>query len=201
MEIGYLEIVKLITSHLDNKNPPDTQLWTPLHSAAYNGHLEIVKFLSEKTNSSNPHASQFWNFYTPLHRAAYGGHLDIVKYFVKNLSVNANEKSQPGFFGKTAYEVALQRNMSNISAYLIQFDNPKLKVPGSRNCNENEFECRNGECVESKVICDGLPPKCKDESDLQYCAGNITLPCVKPKYENCPLANECFIPDLKEGDA
>ena len=53
--------------------------------------------------------------------------------------------------------------------------------------------------MNSELICDGMPPQCADKSDLGYCVKNSSLSCVGPKYEECPLIKECFIPDLKKG--
>ena len=61
-------------------------------------------------------------------------------------------------------------------------------------------KCGDKTCVRSGYICDALPPQCVDESDLEFCAKNMSLPCVGPKYEECPLIKECFIPDLKKGN-
>ena len=100
--------MKLIVPYIKEKNPPDANMFTPLHAASRNGHLNIVEFLSQNVNNANPKASQFWNYHTPFHQAALKSHLDVVQYFVQNLTVNVNEKTQPGFFGQTAYEIAFQ---------------------------------------------------------------------------------------------
>ena len=84
--------------------------------------------------------------------------------------------------------------------YLAQFVNPKLLIPDARTCDRNDFKCGDKTCVRSGLICDGLPPQCADESDLEFCAKNMSLPCVGPKYEECPLIKECFIPDLNKGN-
>ena len=65
--------------------------------------------------------------------------------------------------------------------------------------SENEFRCIDGKCVDSKLICDGMPPQCEDQSDLAYCAQNMSISCIRPKYQECPLIKECFLPDLKRG--
>ena len=126
-------------------------------------------------------------------------YLDIVKYLVQNASVDPNEKTQNGFFGRTAYEEALKEQHRDVAEFLLQYMKPKISALKERTCNENEFKCDNGDCVNSDFICDGLHPQCIDKSDLQFCARNFSNPCVGPKYEECPLIKECFIPDLKKG--
>ena len=135
------------------------------------------------------------------HRFGYlsNGHLDIVKYLVQVLSVNATEKSQDGFFGITAHDEALRNKANDVTEFLAQYIKPKILLPKEKTCNKNYFRCSNGDCVESQIICDGLPPQCIDESDLLYCERNLSSQCVWPKYEECPLIKECFIPDLKKG--
>ena len=77
----YLEIVKYITSHLEEKNPAMNNGWTPLHSAAQNGHLEIVKYITSHLEEKNPAKNDGW---TSLHCAAGEGRLEIVKYLIEN---------------------------------------------------------------------------------------------------------------------
>ena len=196
---GWLEMIKQMIPYLDDKNPKDANLYTPLHLAAKIGHLEIVKLLTDNISDTNPHASAFWNYDTPLHKAAYFGNLETVKYLVQDRFVDATEKSQDGFFGRTAYEDALRHKKTDVAEFLAEYIEPKISLSKERTCNKNNFKCSNGDCVESQLTCDGLPPECNDESDLLYCEKNLLSQCVGPKYEECPLIKECFIPDLKRG--
>ena len=61
---------------------------------------------------------------------------------------------------------------------------PKLIFSNESECDKFKFRCKNGECVDSKLLCDGRPAQCQDGSDLEYCAENFS--CVQPKYKQCP---------------
>ena len=52
-ECGHLEMVKHITKHLENKNPPDNGGITPLHLAAEHGHLDVFKYLEKFLDDKN----------------------------------------------------------------------------------------------------------------------------------------------------
>ena len=55
------------------------------------------------------------NGWTPLHIAAYKGHLPVVEYLVSTAGVDINT---PGFQGKTALQKALDRNKTDVVAFL-----------------------------------------------------------------------------------
>ena len=90
--MGYFDIVKYITSHLEEKNPPNVDGWTPLHGAAQRGHLEIVKYIAGQLENKNPPNNNGW---TPLHEAASKGQLEIVKYIAGQLE-NKNPANNEG---------------------------------------------------------------------------------------------------------
>ena len=120
-------------------------------------------------------------------------YFDIVKYLVQNTSVDANEKTQNGFFGRTAYEEALKEQHRDVAEFLLQYMKPKISVSKERTCNKNEFKCDNGDCVKSDFICDGLHPQCIDKSDLQFCARNFSNPCVGPVELLKRSLNACLL--------
>ena len=92
---------------------------TPLHLAAFLGYLEIVEYLCENFVSNvNIQTDSVWDLTTPLHEASEGGHLDTVRYLIKK---DADPKiKRKG--GKTAYDVAIDKNHSDVSNYLQQFN-------------------------------------------------------------------------------
>ena len=68
----------MITENLEDKNPKDSNGFTPLHHAALNGHLDICKLIMEQVENQNP-----GNVYgdTPFHWAAGNNQLDVCKLF------------------------------------------------------------------------------------------------------------------------
>ena len=73
----------ILTSVID-KNPYNSDGWTPLHMAAANGHYEIARAIIELVLDKNPKArgpSQK----TPYHLAAWNGHMDICRLFINIL--------------------------------------------------------------------------------------------------------------------
>ena len=100
---GHLKIVQMMLKVLKEKNPGDAYNFTALHIAAVQGQFEVVKALSDVINVKNPHASYYWRYETPLYMAAEKGHLKTVEFFINDSAAIANEKTQRGFFGETAY--------------------------------------------------------------------------------------------------
>ena len=58
----------------EDKNPKNTEKWTPLHYAAFYGHSEIVQIILDLVADKNPKTSYGD---TPLHFAAKEGHIII----------------------------------------------------------------------------------------------------------------------------
>ena len=93
--------------------------YTPLHGAAYDGHLQIVKYFCENfVNDVNIQTDSYWNRRTPLHKASEGGQLEVVKYLI-NKGADPKIKSSRD---KTAYDLAIDGNHSDVSNYLQQFN-------------------------------------------------------------------------------
>ena len=109
--------MKLIASHLQNKNPPDAYGYTPLHAAAASGFLDIVMFLTEQIEDKNPSTTDFWDKRTPLHEAARKGHLNVVTYLV-SLVPDPNVQSK---IGKTPYDLAVDNGQEKIIEYLAKY--------------------------------------------------------------------------------
>lgn len=123
---------------LEDKNPPDANNFTSLHLAAIYDHLDVVKYLTKAKIKTNPHASYYWKYATPLTKASQYARLDIVKYLVEIDPENVNEKTQPGFFGQTAYEVSLQEGdiTLNVTNFLSQFVNNKIYYRNKGFCED-----------------------------------------------------------------
>ena len=82
---GSLTAIKLISSQLEDKNPPATKLsyYTPLHFATVQNHVECIEHIVQNCQSPSPKA---YLGRTPLHIAAEQGHLEAVKCLLKYVS-------------------------------------------------------------------------------------------------------------------
>ena len=109
--MGYFDIVKYITSHLEEKNPPNVDGWTPLHGAAQRGHLEIVKYIAGQLENKNP-ANNEGN--TPIHFAAKNGHFEIFKYIAGYL----DDKNPANNEGNTPIHIAAKDGHFDIVEYI-----------------------------------------------------------------------------------
>ena len=90
---GSLEIYKIMTDKLENKNPTCNQEnCTPLHMAALKNHIELFEFIIQNVTKKNPND----NFgTTPLHYAAEKGHLKICKLIIDDVE-EINPKDNVG---------------------------------------------------------------------------------------------------------
>ena len=82
--VGKLGLVKMILTHVIDKNPYNSDGWTPLHMASANGHYEIVKAITEAIQDKNP-KGRGPSQKTPYHLAAWNGHMDICRLFLNIL--------------------------------------------------------------------------------------------------------------------
>ena len=54
-KIGDLEVFKLLTETLENKNQAaNANNWTPLHQAAFGGHLELCRYIVDSGAEKRP---------------------------------------------------------------------------------------------------------------------------------------------------
>ena len=114
---GSLSMVKKLCQHLDDRNPTDIYGYTPLHLASAKGHLEIVNYLLEKVDDANLPTNSETDNQTPLHIATKFNHLDVIKSLVKlNKNINIETKS-----GKTAYDLACDRDYDEAAGFLLMF--------------------------------------------------------------------------------
>ena len=72
---GQLQMFKVISQDMTDKNPPMTDGWTPLHSVAQRGHLQICQFIMEHVENKSPRCN---NGVTPLYMAAQNGSTDRI---------------------------------------------------------------------------------------------------------------------------
>ena len=88
---GHLSVVQHICGHLEDKNPKDSNGFTPLHLAAANGHLEVVKHLTQFVDDLHPKNGVCWGPKTPLDFAEEKGHHEIVDYLKNPLRAQMNQ--------------------------------------------------------------------------------------------------------------
>ena len=115
-QYGHTDVVRLLLDNEASADVRDGDGNTPLHCAAGFGHLEIIRMLLERRAGINYQNNQGW---TPLHRASGdrdGGNSDIVQLL---LDYGADARAQ-NFDGKTAYEVARDRERHEIVQLLSQ---------------------------------------------------------------------------------
>jgi ankyrin repeat protein len=111
---GHLDICKLITKNVQDKNPGNNDGRTPFHDAAKEGHLDICKLIIENIKDKNPEGV---NGDSPLHLAAEGGcwgHLNICKLIIanvqdKNPRSNDNTSSHWTYWLQILSELCFQR--------------------------------------------------------------------------------------------
>ena len=147
-EKGFLRMVKAITPYIEEKNPPDTYMFTPLHLATIFDQMSIVEYLVKETNDTNPHASIYWQYATPLSKATQYDNGDIVRYLVDLDPDRVDEKTQPGFFGQTAYEVSLKEGdlAWDVKNFLSQFERKNIDVTNEGHCENSKYlNCTHGD--------------------------------------------------------
>lgn len=91
----------------------DSYDWPAIVLASANGHTDVVRLLLERKVYPDAAGRGGW---TALMEAAGRGHLETVKVLLENgakLQLKNN-------WSRSAYEIALARNLTNVSAYLEQ---------------------------------------------------------------------------------
>ena len=111
---GDIEMYKVISDLLKDKNPGDGHNVTPFHLATQKGKLPLIEYLTPYLLDIDVRTDDFWGSRTPLHVASQFGHLEIVKFLIKN-GADPQLKSNSGL---TAYEYAIQDGNSHVAEYL-----------------------------------------------------------------------------------
>ena len=101
------EIIKTLSSLIDNPNAHDQTGRTPIYWVAWKGNTEIVKILAPLTD--NPNAPNTAGE-TPIHNAACNGHAEIIKILAP-LTVNPNA---PDNIGRTPIKIAKNEDIRRI---------------------------------------------------------------------------------------
>ena len=120
---GHLDVFKLITSVVDDKNPKDAYGITPLHLASNCGHLNIVENLINFVPDVNIQAFNDNHKGTPLYYASQNGHLEIVKLLLKK-GANPELKTT---LNETPYDIAVIMEHHNVAKYLKSYKPTKCE--------------------------------------------------------------------------
>ena len=79
--------------------------------------MEVVKFLIEE-HGADPNMKEYDHMYEPIIQAAHSEKLDIIKILVRN----GADTTVKDMNGKTAYEIAMEKNNTEMSDFLQQFN-------------------------------------------------------------------------------
>ena len=118
-----LEAIKIISNHLENKNPPATKLssYTPLHFATVQNHVECMEYILEQCNEKNPEGLYGK---TPIHIAAEFGHLEALQCLTKYAAEKNPKMERTGGFW-TPLHFACEYGHSKVVKHLLEFiDDP-----------------------------------------------------------------------------
>lgn len=118
---GDVEIVRDLLSRGLDVNARDRHGLTALMLAAHAGHHELVETLI--AHGANLNITAKFGL-SALMLAIVAGHVDVARILTKaGAELTLRGTGAPGFFGKTAYDLAVERGMVELSAELIP--NPK----------------------------------------------------------------------------
>jgi ankyrin repeat protein len=111
---GHREIVEWLLSHgVDPNIPGDTDVFTPLHMAAWFGQVEVSRILLQHKvdqNALDKHGQ------TPLHLASQQGHIDVARLLLEHgVDVNAQDNHR-----STALHLALRHKPIDIARLLLE---------------------------------------------------------------------------------
>ena len=113
-----MDILKLIWQHVSDKTPIDSDGWTPLDHAAYNGRLNTYEWIASNLNSINPRNEDGW---TPLDLAAKRGHLKLCDYILANIE----EKNPSNRWGQTALHSAAKNGHLEVYKLISELSDDK----------------------------------------------------------------------------
>ena len=137
---GHLEVYKLLSENVDNKNPKDKHGQTPLHLAALHGHLEFCRCIITNLVDKNP---VDYDFNSPFSCAASNGHLEICILLIGYL-VNKNPVSTSR--GCTALHLASERGHLEVCKLIISHCNDKNPA-NSKGFTPLHFAARKGQWI------------------------------------------------------
>eukprot|EP00093_Oithona_nana_P004944 04944.XXX_213271_214206_1 [CDS] Oithona nana genome sequencing. len=141
---GHPDVVKHFAELLEDKNPSDTNGYTPLHNAAENGHIKVVEMLVPLLEDKNPKSGVVWDKRTPLDNAARRGHLNVVEYLAQLVD---DEESI-----KTAIKYAKEKGHNEIVTFLIS----SKKTPAGLDLSELEDAVKSGDLTKIITITNGF---------------------------------------------
>lgn len=130
-EGNHTEVVNLVLSYTQNRNPRDNYGVTPLHLAAQLGHLQIFKIISSAVQASdvNPKSLDLepWMGRNPFHLAAENGQVEILEY-MKTLG-NIVDPLEQDSIGLTAIHLAAENGQVEVLEFFlnnldVNYNNP-----------------------------------------------------------------------------
>ena len=110
---GHLAICRLLIDKGAQLEANANNGWTPLHEAARHGNVEIVRLLCDRGADVEARGEAGWR---PLHYATWQGHISVVKELLEERNAEINARTNNG---RTALELARDRNRHNVAAYLV----------------------------------------------------------------------------------
>ncbi|XP_072162822.1 uncharacterized protein [Diadema setosum] len=119
---GSLDLVRHSLQAGAKVNVRDSDGWTALHHAAFNGRLEVLEFLlavgakpKEYVRSAGSNDDSQWEGAHPIHLASWNGHLEVIRFLIsKGATIGAKSR-----FGISPLHCAAFSGYLDVFRYLL----------------------------------------------------------------------------------